>query len=559
MALDTRIAFLSEGALRHEAERLALTLYDRLPKAEVFRWEESWRVGWSGEQLRLHAAKWESWADLILCLGPRAVWDQMSAWPEMARWSAGGKILWLHLPPSDRPEEAMLDLNDLEVMPVALWSRIEPLIVWLSDFAERTRSQRQARAEEEERRSLWEKFFREERDAARNPYDRGGANAKVLGRRLRGPDHSRGPDRDEMAKQWEKECETAKQQRWRAIESASRGTLTISADDAAERKPELEEATTPRVPFGSKVQQQADPKLPSATDAAMAAVYAPRQWVSGDTELVQFWVFPEEEATTVETEAISVDEAAQRLRAQVLNVDIARGTRLSMTLLLDVPCEVNPPVAALVWRGEAVSISFAVKSFPVEYRVRVLGTVEVRMDHVPVPIGILHFRVELVPKGTPAEKLANPLCETTQRTEWVFISYASEDRSEVLRRVQGLKALGIKFFQDILELSPGQRWKEELWRHIDQCHVFLLCWSSAARQSEWVRKEYLRALNVLSGSRRHYPHITILPLEGPPPPKPPEELAHLHFSDDLLYALKVEGDLAAERHAQKRDDTLTTG
>jgi hypothetical protein len=123
----------------------------------------------------------------------------------------------------------------------------------------------------------------------------------------------------------------------------------------------------------------------------------------------------------------------------------------------------------------------------------------------------------------------------------------------VLRRVQGLKALGIQFFQDILNLAPGQRWAQELWRLIDQSDVFLLCWSSAARKSEWVRKEYLQANTTSSRSSDKRPHIAILPLEGPPPPEPPPELAHLHFSDDLLYAIKVESDLSAEARTQSND------
>jgi hypothetical protein len=115
----------------------------------------------------------------------------------------------------------------------------------------------------------------------------------------------------------------------------------------------------------------------------------------------------------------------------------------------------------------------------------------------------------------------------------------------VLLRVQGLKALGIRFFQDILSLSPGERWEKALWRHFDESSVFLLCWSSAARMSEWVRQEYQRACEASKRNPNQRPHFAVLPLEGPPPPEPPDDLRHFNFSDDLLYALKVEGDLAA--------------
>lgn len=226
---------------------------------------------------------------------------------------------------------------------------------------------------------------------------------------------------------------------------------------------------------------------------------------------------------------------------------------------LNVPTEIDPPVAAVTWHGEAVSVSFAVETAPVKAKMRALGTVEIRVNHSAIPIGVVHFHIEIVPQGARTENVAQLLGENITWTGSVFISYASADRAEVLRRVQGLKALGIRFFQDILSLSAGEQWDTEVFRQIDQSDVFLLCWSTAARESEWVRKEYLHAQERSAESAQRRPHIAILPLEGPPPPRPPPELMHLHFSDDLLYALKVEGELAAEvrsRTTEIRDPTV---
>jgi hypothetical protein len=58
-----------------------------------------------------------------------------------------------------------------------------------------------------------------------------------------------------------------------------------------------------------------------------------------------------------------------------------------------------------------------------------------------------------------------------------------------------LKALRMSYFQDILALDPGDRWEQQLYRHIDQADLFLLFWSSAAHESEWVRKEVRYALS----------------------------------------------------------------
>lgn len=93
---------------------------------------------------------------------------------------------------------------------------------------------------------------------------------------------------------------------------------------------------------------------------------------------------------------------------------------------------------------------------------------------------------------TPASTLAGV---SARRYEHAFLSYASVDRTEVLKRAQVLEAAGVSFFQDILKLDPGERFEREIFRHIDTCDLFLLFWSQAAKESEWVIREveYARA------------------------------------------------------------------
>jgi hypothetical protein len=103
-----------------------------------------------------------------------------------------------------------------------------------------------------------------------------------------------------------------------------------------------------------------------------------------------------------------------------------------------------------------------------------------------------------------------------------------------------LARLRIEYFQDLLSLEPGVRWERELYRHIDRSDLFLLFWSTAARESEWVRKEILYALQRKQSDDFAPPEIVPVPIEGPPPVPPPEELAHLHFNDSLLYVMAGE-------------------
>jgi hypothetical protein len=66
----------------------------------------------------------------------------------------------------------------------------------------------------------------------------------------------------------------------------------------------------------------------------------------------------------------------------------------------------------------------------------------------------------------------------------------------------------------------------------------LLFWSTAAKESPWVLREVRYALERKGGNEAAPPEIRPVPIEGPPPVLPPEELKHLHFNDRLLYFMR---------------------
>jgi TIR domain-containing protein len=165
----------------------------------------------------------------------------------------------------------------------------------------------------------------------------------------------------------------------------------------------------------------------------------------------------------------------------------------------------------------------------------IIGTLTVCSENVPV--GHIKFKLSVsdsrVQDGDPP-KLAG---DDARAYHKAFISYASQDRNEVLKRVQMLSRLKIEFFQDLLSLEPGARWEKELYRHIDDSDMFLLFWSSSAKQSKWVLEEVRYALKRKGGDDLSPPEILPIIIEGPPPVPPPAELAHLHFNDYITYFL----------------------
>ena len=128
---------------------------------------------------------------------------------------------------------------------------------------------------------------------------------------------------------------------------------------------------------------------------------------------------------------------------------------------------------------------------------------------------------------------AAPAQAEARRYQSAFASYASPDRNEVIKRVQMLRAAGIQCFQDVLDLEPGDRWEKQLYRHIDECDVLFLFWSSSAKKSQWVEREWKYALD-----RKGDDFVRPVIIEGPPIVPPPPELAHLHFNDKVLYLLQ---------------------
>ena len=90
-----------------------------------------------------------------------------------------------------------------------------------------------------------------------------------------------------------------------------------------------------------------------------------------------------------------------------------------------------------------------------------------------------------------------------------------------------------RFFQDILSLDPGDRWEKKLYENIGRCDLFLLFWSRAAKESEWVIKEAEYALAHQQKNPNSEPDLVpvVLEQEVPLPPG----LAAFHFNDRISY------------------------
>jgi hypothetical protein len=203
---------------------------------------------------------------------------------------------------------------------------------------------------------------------------------------------------------------------------------------------------------------------------------------------------------------------------------LARGTVVSASLVVD-GFAVEPNEKALVWSGETGCAGFVV-TVPARARkgphrgvvaIRVNSCQIARMDFVLTVKNIV---------GRPKQ-----LATRMKKYRKAFASYASEDRSAVLARVQGMQKVApwLKVFLDVEALRSGQRWGEELHRMICDSDIFYLFWCRHASASEWVEKEWRCAYENLGIDL-----IDPVPLEPPDGVPPPKELAVKHFNDPWL-------------------------
>lgn len=274
-------------------------------------------------------------------------------------------------------------------------------------------------------------------------------------------------------------------------------------------------------------------------DTVACSVYAPPEAAKGDTLMVQTWLHLLGEDEQVNKLAISVDDSATLRQYAQLGVPLQAGDRLRL-VLIPRSSDIIEQTQHTSWQGNKLSLQFLI-DVPADYdRNKLFFTLRVYRDIVetPMPVGEISFFVKIATQVTAVAEAMVPEGVAAKRYNYAFVSYSSRDREKVLSRVQMLKVFDQAFFMDIISLSSGEEWSPALEAHIKKCDLFLLFWSSNARNSEWVIKEVKMALARKNGQKEAPPHIQPIPLELPVVPPPPQ-LGQLHFNDSILYFIEA--------------------
>ncbi|GBF26035.1 hypothetical protein MnTg02_01071 [bacterium MnTg02] len=284
----------------------------------------------------------------------------------------------------------------------------------------------------------------------------------------------------------------------------------------------------------------ADPTVPIADgDDVDCTVFAPPAAPPGATVLVQVFLHIPEQSQRAQQLATTFDDTAKPRMFQSLDLKIKRGAKVDVFLdCQDLHVEMRSQ--QLTWRGRPEACNFLVTFPDVQSARDFFPVIQLSLDGTP--IGRIQFKLSAVPQLATNTINVAPCGEKAGRYRYAFLSYASKDRKEVLKRAQSLRATNIDFFQDILSLDPGDRWENKLYSQIDRCDLFLLFWSKAAAESEWVLKEIEYALDKRRASGENVPDIKPIVLETPPP-LPPSHLesglGEYHLDDYLSYIISA--------------------
>jgi hypothetical protein len=147
---------------------------------------------------------------------------------------------------------------------------------------------------------------------------------------------------------------------------------------------------------------------------------------------------------------------------------------------------------------------------------------------------IAGVRVALIVVDIMVSAASAPSRSTTHATphKRFFASYARADTERVADHLTGLHMCvrETDIFMDCLDIKRNEDWRERLASEIAEVDTFLLFWSKAAAESEWVDWEWRRA--------HERQIVQVLRLDQPEPALP-QELARLHADDRFQLARRA--------------------
>ncbi len=279
----------------------------------------------------------------------------------------------------------------------------------------------------------------------------------------------------------------------------------------------------------STTRSKAAPARLGETATADATAFAPNKLRRGESELVRIVVHQPKDLNDVIKAAKKIDARAEPAPSGVSIGEVAIGAKVGVALEVR-GATTDGTIQRRTWLGEPIDFSFAVEADASVKQVVLLARVFVD----DAQIGVLAFTRNV---SGPAKKPHSPGDRVRlKRHKRVFLSYSSKDRETVSQIATAYQMAGVEHFWDRASLKSGEEWHPRLRREIDRADLFHLCWSKAAADSEWVKKEAEHALTRRKKNSGK-PDITVQMLDGPPWAPHPAELDSINFDDFVRAAI----------------------
>ena len=174
----------------------------------------------------------------------------------------------------------------------------------------------------------------------------------------------------------------------------------------------------------------------------------------GTVFILDIWASSEGQLQAVEELALVLNRG--KLVGQKMGVPVRRGTLINIHLEIPSFNLLNAN-DSLVWNGEPANASFPIVVPKCLSAGTYLGTAKVSLAGIPFARLDLNLAVSDVPNPDWQRMDTKQIWPKT-----AFASYASEDRGEVLARIQGMKKIAphLDIFVDVFSLRSGEDWEK---------------------------------------------------------------------------------------------------
>lgn len=255
-----------------------------------------------------------------------------------------------------------------------------------------------------------------------------------------------------------------------------------------------------------------------------SAVFAPAKIAKGGVMMVQVYIYNKKYTDTIEKDAQMSDEDTEKRAYTPLYFKLKNGDKVTVHLDMHNLSIDGESSKTEVWHNHYLKYSFFVYVPQDYYQSKVIGDVFISVNGIE--IGKMSFYSKI---ASSTDKL-NASEVIVKQYNKVFISYSHKDRKTANAIAEAYRALEtVDYFYDRHSLLPGVDFEKSIFSYIDNCDLFILCWSKNAEKSEWVEKEKKRAIEA---AIKEPPSLRLYPINISPYAAPPQDMLNrFHFDD----------------------------